>query len=77
MDFKEYIDRLLEIRRKVYSLMDDLGTRYSDQPQEIERLLNIALGGDLFDVKDGKIKTIKFITVNDYRDSETWSVEYM
>ena len=67
MTNEEYIARLSEIRVKVNELCDDLGATYSTAPEMLERVLNIAMNGDLFDIKRGKVKTQKIITVCDYR----------
>lgn len=76
MKIEEYIKRLCDIRISVNSLLDDLGVTYSEIPQELERILNIAMNGDLTDVKDGKILTGKIIRVQDFRNF-TKKLEYL
>lgn len=68
MTHEEYISRLCEIRIKVNTLLDDLGVTYDETPEELERILNIAINGDLTDVKKGKIKTHKIIEIKDFRN---------
>ena len=66
ISFEEYKTRLLNIRLAVYSLLDDMETPYSEKPEMLEKVLNIALNGDLTATKEGKIKTEKIISVMDY-----------
>ena len=72
MEFDEYKDRLMEIRVKVNTLLDDIGATYSTQPEMLEKILNIAMNGDFDDVKDGKVKTSKIISVIDFHKHEYW-----
>jgi hypothetical protein len=76
ISFEEYTKRLLEIRRKVNELLDDIGTTYSTAPADLERLLNIAMNGWLDDTNGDKIKTTKLITVKDWTKSHI-KPEYM
>lgn len=73
MTMEEYKDRLLEIRVKVNSLLDNMGVKYSDAPEMLEKVLNIAMNGDLSDIKNGKVKTQKIISVSDYHASDYWN----
>jgi hypothetical protein len=70
MTDKEYAARLLEIRVKVNTLLDDMGATYSTRVEMLEKVLNVAMNGDLSKVKAGKVKTSKFITVRDCRRVE-------
>lgn len=76
ISMEEYTKRLLEIRRKVNELLDDIGTTYSTAPADLERLLNIALDGQFDDIQGDRIKTAKIITVTDYRKNDI-KPEYM
>lgn len=76
ISFEEYTKRLLEIRRNVFELMDDMGIRYHEKPAELERILNIALNGRLDETKEGKVNTSKIITVTDYHKNYI-TPEYM
>ena len=76
ISMEEYTKRLLEIRRKVNELLDDIGTTYSTAPADLERLLNIAMNGWLDDTNGDKIKAEKIITVTDYRRNRI-KPEYM
>ena len=67
MTKEEYKTRLLEIRVKVNELCDDLGATYSTAPEILERVLNVAMNGDLSDIKRGKVNTRKIISVCNYR----------
>ena len=75
MTNEEYKKRLIEIRCAVNSLCDDLGSTYSTSAEVLERVLNVAMNGDLSDIKRGKVKTKKIISVTDYRSREYWLVE--
>ena len=75
MTNEEYKKRLLEIRRAVHSLCDDLGSTYSTSAEVLERVLNVAMNGDLSDIKRGKVKTKKIMSVTEYRSREYWLVE--
>ena len=70
MTDKEYAARLLEIRVKVNTLLDDMGATYDNHVEMLEKVLNVAMNGDLSKVKAGKVKTGKFITVTDCRRIE-------
>lgn len=70
MTDKEYAARLLEIRVKVNTLLDDMGATYDNKAEMLEKVLNVAMNGDLSKVKAGKVKTSKFITVMDCRRIE-------
>ena len=72
MTFEEYKNRLMEIRCKVNELIDDMGGTYSTDSTMLEKVLNIAMNGDFEDIKDGKVKTHKIITVSNYRSRESW-----
>lgn len=72
MSFEEYKNRLIEIRCKVNQLIDDIGGTYSNAPEMLEKVLNIAMNGDFESVEDGKIKTNKIITVSNFRAHESW-----
>lgn len=76
ISMEEYTKRLLEIRRKVNELLDDIGTTYSTAPADLERLLNIAMNGWLDDTNGDKIKAEKIITVTDYHRNRI-KPEYM
>lgn len=65
ISFEEYKTRLLEIRIKVNELLDDMGATYSQKPELLEKVLNIAMNGDLTNTKEGKIKTEKIISVRE------------
>ena len=65
ISFEEYKTRLLEIRVKVNELLDDIGATHSTEPELLEKVLNIAMNGDLTNTKEGKIKTEKIISVRE------------
>lgn len=65
INFEEYKTRLLEIRRKVNELLDDIGATYSTEPELLEKVLNIAMNGDLTNTQGDKIKTEKIISVRE------------
>ena len=68
MTFEEYRERLLEIRKSVNCLIDDLGGTHGNAPLMLEKVLNIAMNGD-FTATDGeKVRTRKIITVSDFRN---------
>lgn len=69
ISMEEYTKRLVEIRRKVNELLDDIGTTYSTAPADLERLLNIAMNGWFDDTNGDKIKPTKLITVKDWTKS--------
>ena len=46
MTFEEYRNRMIEIRRMVNSLIDDMGGTYCNAPEMLEKVLNIAMNGD-------------------------------
>lgn len=73
---EEYVKRLCEIRISVNTLLDDLGVTYDETPQELERILNIAMNGDFADVKNGKIRTGKIIEIKNFRNF-TKKCEYL
>jgi len=73
MSNEEYKRRLLEIRVKVNSLLDDMGVGYSEAPEMLEKVLNIAMNGDLSDIKRGKVKTQKIISVSNYHSKDYWN----
>ena len=75
MTTEEYKMRLLDIRRMINTLMDDLGVCYSNGPAELERLLNVALMGDLTHEKQGKFKAERAIKVADYTSTDYWSIK--
>lgn len=77
ISMEEYTKRLVEIRRKVNELLDDIGTTYSTAPADLERLLNIAMNGWLDDTNGDKIKTTKLITVKDWTKKDYIKPEYM
>ena len=63
---------MIEIRYKVNELIDDLGGTYKNAPEMLETVLNVAMNGDFTDVKQGKVKTHKIITVSDFNRKEHW-----
>jgi len=75
MSNEEYRNRLMKIRIEVNTLLDDLGVKYSDAPEMLEKVLNIAMNGDFCDEKNGKIKTAKIISVSNYRAPEHFKVK--
>lgn len=74
MTFEEYRNRMIEIRRMVNSLIDDMGGTYCNAPEMLEKVLNIAMNGDFGSVKGGKVKTDRIISVSDFRNHDTASV---
>ena len=77
MTHEDYISRLCEIRINVNTLLNDLGVSYNETPQELERILNIVMNGDLTNVKDGKIKTRKIIEIKDFRKFTSQKYMYL
>ena len=76
MTTKEYTARLLEIRIKVNELMDDMCiTRNNNGPAGLERILNLALMGDLTHEKRGKFLATPAIKVADYTSTDYWSIK--
>lgn len=65
ISFEEYKTRLLEIRIKVNELLDDMCATYSEKPELLEKVLNIAMNGDLTNTQGNKIKTEKIISVRE------------
>ena len=65
ISFEEYKTRLLEIRVKVNELLDDMCATYSEKPELLEKVLNIAINGDLTNTQGDKIKTEKIISVRE------------
>lgn len=65
ISFEEYKTRLLEIRIKVNELLDDMCATYSEKPELLEKVLNIAMNGDLTNTQGDKIKTEKIISVRE------------
>lgn len=68
MTFDEYRNRLLEIRRSVNRLIDDLGGTHGNAPMMLEKVLNIAMNGDFAATNGDKVRTRKIITVSDFRN---------
>ena len=69
MTYKELENRMIEIRRAVNRLCDDLGSTYDTAPEMLEKVLNVALNGDFchYGNKGGAVFTHNIITVADYR----------
>lgn len=65
ISFEEYKTKLLEIRVKVNELLDDMCATYSEKPELLEKVLNIAMNGDLTNTQGDKIKTEKIISVRE------------
>lgn len=74
ISFEEYKTRLLEIRIKVNELLDDMCATYSEKPELLEKVLNIAMNGDLTNTQGDKIKTEKIISV---RENTGKQLEYI
>ena len=75
MSNEEYKNRLMKIRVEVNTFLDDLGVKYSEAPEMLEKVLNVAMNGDFCDEKNGKIKTAKIISVSNYRAPEHFKVK--
>ena len=71
MTKEEYGERLASIRYSVNQLVTDLGATYSTEPNVLEKVLNDAMNGALFEIEPDDKKTKKMLTVTDYhRESD-------
>lgn len=71
MTKEEYGERLASIRYSVNQLVMDLGATYMTEPKVLEKVLNDAMNGALFEIEPDDKKTKKMLTVTDYhRESD-------
>ena len=67
ISFKEYQKKLMDIRKAINTLIDDIGGTYNNAPEMLEKVLNVALNGDIYGYTKGKkILTRKIISVEDF-----------